>query len=448
MASQPDIPVGPVRRSLGGVWRQPVVWLCRGLVALVLTNAALNLAASLPTGTTAASLFDGLVHGDLHRLFLELAAPAAALEALRPWTPGAVLALLAAWGLVTAGVLLLRPAAMAGLLLAVALLGLTLRSTGADLWSDLAAADPWLLALGALLYGVVILLTVVRWRMLLAVQGVHVPLWSLARLTFIGVFFNLAIPGAVSGDLVKMGYLAGWTTDRKAEGVLTILVDRVLGMLGLFVVAAVSLLCAMPLLVRLGAESRPLQMAAVTVGLGSVGGLVAVLLVECRAALIRHPWIQWQIDLGARLLPARVTALLVRLTAALELYRNTRLTIVKALLLAIAVHALLALDLLTLGRAVGERALGLQHYIITASVANAVASIPVTPGGVGTRDKTAAAFLSAFAAQPPEKAGSIPVVLSLVIVLWALVGAVAFITAPRHPGGSPSTASGPPAAGP
>lgn len=447
MASQPDIPVGPVRRSRGCAWRQPVVWLCRGLAALVLTNATLNLAASLPTGTTAASLFDGLVHGDLHRLFLELAAPAAALAALRAWTPGAVLALLAAWGLVTAGVLLLRPAATAGLLLAVALLGLTLRSTGADLWSDLAAADPWLLALAVLLYGVVIFVTVVRWRMLLAVQGVHVPLWSLARLTFIGVFFNLAIPGAVSGDLVKMGYLAGWTTDRKAEGVLTILVDRVLGMLGLFVVAAVSLLCAMPLLVRLGAEYRPLQMAAVTVGLGSVGGLVAVLLVECRAALVRHRWIQWQIDLGVRLLPARVTALLVRLTAALELYRNTRLTIVKALLLAIAVHALLALDLLTLGRAVGERALGLQHYIITASVANAVASIPVTPGGVGTRDKTAAAFLSAFAAQPPEKAGSIPVILSLVIVLWALVGAVAFITAPRRPGASPSTASGPPAAG-
>jgi uncharacterized protein (TIRG00374 family) len=410
------------------------LWLCRGLVALCLANAALNLAAAVGGGAGPALVFDRLVHGEFSRILGGLASPAAAFAALRTWTLAATLLFGAGWALLTAVALFLRLSAAAGLLLAAFLLVLTLRSTGADLWSDLASASPLLLAAGVLLYGAAVLVTVVRWRLLLAVQGIEVPLWALARLTLIGVFFNLAIPGAVSGDLIKMGYITARAGERKAESVLTILVDRIIGILGLFIVATISILCALPLLAGLEARYRPLQLAAATVALGSCGGVLGVLLVEFRAVLVRQPGIAWLVGLGNRLLPAALSALATRLVTALELYRNNRVTIVKAILLAVAVHGLLAVDLFVLGRALGENALGLQHYVITTSVSNAVASIPLTPGGVGTRDKTAAAFLSAFKAQPASKAGSIPVVLSLVIVFWALVGAVVFVrTARRAP---------------
>jgi uncharacterized membrane protein YbhN (UPF0104 family) len=49
------------------------------------------------------------------------------------------------------------------------------------------------------------LASVLRWQLLLKGQGLNVPLAETFRLTMIGVFFNTAIPGAVSGDLVK-GY--------------------------------------------------------------------------------------------------------------------------------------------------------------------------------------------------------------------------------------------------
>lgn len=409
------------------------LWLCRGLVALCFANAALNLATGLGSGADPARVFAGLVHGGLRSLFGSLASPAAASAALQTWTPTALGLFGAGWALLTAAVVGLRPGAAAGILLAGFLVLLTLRSTGADLGADLATAKPWVLAAGVLLYGVVILITVVRWQLLLAVQGITVPLWALARLTLIGVFFNLAIPGAVSGDLVKMGYITARAGERKAEAVLTILVDRIIGMLGLFIVATVSILCALPLLAGLDARYRPLQWAAATVALGSCGGVGGVLLVEFRALLVRQPGIAWLVALGARRLPAGLCTLIGRLITALELYRHDRLTIAKALLLAVAVHGLLAVDLYTLGKAVGEQALGVHHHVITTSVANAVASIPVTPGGVGTRDKIAAAFLSAFQAHPASKAGTIPVLLSLVIAFWALVGAVVFVRTARRP---------------
>ena len=43
-----------------------------------------------------------------------------------------------------------------------------------------------------------------RWRILLAVQGIETRIMDIVKLNLIGQFFNIAIPGSVSGDLVKM----------------------------------------------------------------------------------------------------------------------------------------------------------------------------------------------------------------------------------------------------
>jgi uncharacterized protein (TIRG00374 family) len=404
----------------------------RVLAVLFLTNAVLNLACGVAGRATPAVLFDGLVHGDIRGIWWSLASPGAGLAAMRHWAPSAAVTLWACYALLATGVLCLRPVAIGGLVLGAFLLVLTLRVTGADLWSDLATAKPLLLVLGLLLYGTALLLTVVRWQWLLAVQGVQVPFGALLRLSLIGVFFNLAIPGAVSGDLVKMGYIAAHAGERKAESMLTILVDRVVGVMGLLIVAAVSVACALPLLWGLDERYQPLRVAALSVALGSVVGVIGVILVEFRAPLVRQPGVSWLLARLGELLPAKLRDLVARLVTALDLYRYHRGTMLKATVLAVAVHTLLAIDLYALGKAVGESSLGLHHYVIAASVANAVASIPATPGGVGLRDKTAAIFLVAFGATPVEKAGSIPVILSLVIVFWALVGAAVFVSMPRR----------------
>jgi len=100
--------------------------------------------------------------------------------------------------------------AVVGMGLALFLIHLTLKksdTTFADLQGQLLAANKALLGLAFVLYGGVIALTIWRWDLLLRVQGVHLRRWDLFRLTMIGVFFNLAIPGAVSGDLVRWGTL-------------------------------------------------------------------------------------------------------------------------------------------------------------------------------------------------------------------------------------------------
>ena len=402
----------------------------RVVAVLLILNAACGLAARLHPGAGPADLGEALLRGSMVRLLLYPHGPGH-LSAL--WTQAAPLTavvFLAGMGVLLGIALSMRPGAVLGLFLAFLLLLLTLKASGAHLWRDVQEARYPLLAAAFLTYGLVIFITVVRWGILLDVQGVHLPLTTRARLTLIGVFFNLAIPGAVGGDLIKMACVAGQAKDRKAEAMLTIFLDRIIGILGLFVVASVAVAGTLPTILAMDNRFRPLQGGAMLVGLGSLGGIVGVLLVEFRAVLVRHAWIAWLLQRAQRCLPAGLTAMIQRLVDAIELYRDRRGAVLRAGALAVAVHVLLAVTLFLVGRAVGEHGLKPRHYVVTASVANAVAAIPLTPGGLGTRDATTAAFFTAFGAEPPDRVGSIPVILSLIIMIWALVGAAIFVCTP------------------
>ncbi len=71
-------------------------------------------------------------------------------------------------------------------------------------WRNL---DPWLFALGAACYFVTALIAGVRWWWLLRVTGTDVSLWEALRFTWIGIFFNTAMPGSTGGDVVKALYI-------------------------------------------------------------------------------------------------------------------------------------------------------------------------------------------------------------------------------------------------
>ena len=50
-------------------------------------------------------------------------------------------------------------------------------------------------------------------------------------LGFIGIVFNLVIPGAVGGDLIKAAYLVRMHI-KKTQAIASMVIDRILGLLG------------------------------------------------------------------------------------------------------------------------------------------------------------------------------------------------------------------------
>lgn len=315
-----------------------------------------------------------------------------------------------------------------GIVLAVWLVRRTLASADADLGVALASAWKLPLVLAVLVYGVVNLIAAWRWGSLLQVQGIHIPLYDMFRLTLIGVFFSNIIPGSVSGDVVKIAYLMRYAGNKKAEAVLTIAVDRLLGLGGLFLVAIVSTLFLVVEYPRIVMEGGVVAYAIWAVCGGGVALFLITLLIILREPILRiRPLAATLCWLGS-LLPKKLCELVARLTAAVDLYRTHPLVALKVLLASACIHTLLASMNFLLGKSFHETVMTPLQYVITTQLGNVTGLIPLTPGGMGIRDTVTSYFLNVFAASPQEAMALIPVTYSLIMVFWALVGAVFMVT--------------------
>ena len=70
--------------------------------------------------------------------------------------------------------------------------------------------------------------------------GLPFRLRDAIRLGFIGNVFNLVIPGAVGGDLIKAAFLGPGCRINKTQAIASMVIDRILGLLGLFLLAGIA----------------------------------------------------------------------------------------------------------------------------------------------------------------------------------------------------------------
>jgi len=104
-----------------------------------------------------------------------------------------------------------------GIGLAFGLVYGTIKSTESDIWESLYRANRSLLIFSLIFHGMILLIACYRWNLLLRAQGIYLPIVTVLRLSIIGVFFNLTLPGAVSGDIVKMSMIMKYSEDKKME---------------------------------------------------------------------------------------------------------------------------------------------------------------------------------------------------------------------------------------
>ncbi|MBI3811319.1 MAG: flippase-like domain-containing protein [Nitrospirae bacterium] len=128
---------------------------------------------------------------------------------------------------------------------------------------------------------------VLRWRIMVHVQGYGHAYGRLATFYFAGLFFNLFLPTSIGGDLSRCYYLADNRSDI-LRAMTTILADRVSGMFALICIAAVALLGTSVVI--------PVWMTVITVG-GAVLLLLGLLTPFIFPRLIRKfelPYRYWE----------------------------------------------------------------------------------------------------------------------------------------------------------
>lgn len=111
-----------------------------------------------------------------------------------------------------------------------------------EIWAAVRGARwPWLVA-GFGLYGVTNVLGMVRWQVLLWASGIRWSPWRTAQLTLIGLFANTFMPGGMGGDLLKAVLAAREVPGQRTTLVMSIVMERVLGFVAMFLVSTTLIL--------------------------------------------------------------------------------------------------------------------------------------------------------------------------------------------------------------
>ena len=286
----------------------------------------------------------------------------------------------------------------------------------AEVGQQLASANLWLFLVALLLYLLAVSINAFKWQILLRAQGVEVPFIAALEFQFIGFFFNNFLP-MVGGDVMR-GYGLARYTDRTAAAAVSVIVDRIIGLMAYMATAAVTAIITVAMLRRSDLESVEwvaiIALAALALGFG-------VLLSRRLRALI------------ARLFAWRWLAPLAPLWGRISDAFNSYRFRYGALLLAFAV-ALLGILCTTfvnwfLSQSMGG-AISLPAILLFNPLIALVLTIPVSIGGLGL-NQTAYPFFFGLVGVPHDHALAVSLLMQLVMILGSLPGGVFWLRGRR-----------------
>jgi uncharacterized protein (TIRG00374 family) len=101
--------------------------------------------------------------------------------------------------------------------------------------------DPGWLALAFLTMIPVFMLQAVRWQAFLWIQHISLPYRKTFSLIMIGSFFNNFLLGSNGGDVVRIYYAVKEASERKAAAAMSVILDRVMGLVVLLIWLSLSL---------------------------------------------------------------------------------------------------------------------------------------------------------------------------------------------------------------
>lgn len=265
-----------------------------------------------------------------------------------------------------------------------------------------------------------------RWRWLMRIQNISITFSETLSMLMQGFFFSLVIPGgAVGGDVVKAGLIASKTPKgTRLEGMFTILVDRVIGMVSLFSLMILVSLFSWEHISRLDSAMRVVVLAILA---ACVAGLSASAVLFFHRTIERIRLCAWVIAKADKFSGGAYS----RVSAALDLYRDSyKALFVMTIASFFAIH--LNIVLVAYCVALGVVGQGLSfHVILLGTLFGATASLlPITPSGVGTRDYVMREIFRSGGLSAGV-ATAIPLIFTSVVLMFNLLGGLFFIFQPK-----------------
>ncbi|HEX3716372.1 MAG TPA: lysylphosphatidylglycerol synthase transmembrane domain-containing protein [Verrucomicrobiae bacterium] len=286
-----------------------------------------------------------------------------------------------------------------------------------DLWHMLRLTHLWALILSVLLVGLALFVGVIRWRVVLEAQGLHLGLERATHISLVAQFFNSFLLGSTGGDLIKAYYAARETHHKKTEAVTTVFVDRLVGLWSMLFFAGVMMIpnC------RLLKASRDLYVPALFI-LAMLGGLSVVLGVAFWGGVSkRFPRARHQL----RRLPKG--ELLERALDSCRQFGKEKKFLLKTIVISLSLNVIWVLQVMVLGAGLDLNISPVALFVIV-PVIFCISALPITPNGLGVRENLFVLMLAALAVPVQRTAAlSVSLLASAEGLFWSLVGGAIYM---------------------
>jgi glycosyltransferase 2 family protein len=243
----------------------------------------------------------------------------------------------------------------------------------------------------------------IRWNQLLRISGLVVSHWETWKLCWVGAFFNNFVPGLTGGDVIR-AYLIARRTGKKTAPVLTVLVDRIVGM------TALALLCMLVIFFNLD-KFHDLMWGVFSL-LFPIG-LLSILFLSrsARSFVSKNRWMMRLMAYGP----------LSHVPEAIEAYRSQKALLLIWLVASMVNHVFSTGVTILLALAMGFHA-SLVDFFVLVPLVSIASTVPITPSGWGVSEALSDFLFVRFAGLAVGDGAVLAIMLRAVGAGWSLLG--------------------------
>lgn len=289
----------------------------------------------------------------------------------------------------------------------------------------------WVFAATTAIFTISHIIIGLRWWLLLRTQSIFIEFWAAVRLYFLGWFYNNFMPSSVGGDLVRAWYVTKHT-DKKFEAVLSVFVDRAIGLASTMVIAAFFYL------LFLRGQAEP-------VGFGTRGGFLkfvvgyrvvifwlVVLVAVIFLGLLSHRKARAMLKKAWSSICVHGLKMIEKLKNAVIIYCSKPLAILAVFGLTVFMQIMVITGFWFLGVNLGAD-VSIKYYYVFFTLMWVVGALPVSIGGAVVIEGGLAYLFVKFAGVEPETALALALCQRIVWMLTSLPGAVIHLVGAHLP---------------
>lgn len=255
-----------------------------------------------------------------------------------------------------------------------------------------------------------------RWQVLLRTQDANLSFWEVLKLNMVGSFFNVALPGAVSGDLIKAVHVSGRFPEKRAQVFGSMLFDRLLGVSAMVFVGTFA--AVLSLIIPWGGHLPPVLLYAVGgVGFGLMLFFVYLFLSHRNDPVFSA--IQFVTKRHEKL------SMIDRLYLGVMSYRAYPGRVLKAIAFSVMIHLLLVTMAFIITETISTgAALAPFAVAVVVPIGILATTVPVLPAGVGTGH---AAFFALYKMIGSDQGAEVFSLIVFFTILTGIVGGVVYL---------------------